>query len=190
MKESIQAITSSCSICLERKDKGSIKFSKKSLSTEHCFEKVFLDIAGPFAFSENRSRYLLVMVDGFSKWPVLAALRNISSYEVCKAIFQKWISVFGSPQNFHSDNGLCFSSSEMAKFCNYFGVKQHFSSPYYPMGNAIVERLIKNVKDALYCTCKEKACDWEEAIPTVEITLPKLTNKSLGLSPYEAVYGR
>ena len=35
-----------------------------------------------------------------------------------------------------------------------------------------------------YCTCKEKACDWEEAIPTVEITLPKLTNKSLGLSPY------
>ena len=131
-----------------------------------------------------------MMVDGFSKWPVLAALRNISSYEVCKAIFQKWISVFGSPQNFHSDNGLCFSSSEMAKFCNYFGVKQHFSSPYYPMGNAIVERLIKNVKDALYCTCKEKACDWEEAIPTVEITLPKLTNKSLGLSPYEAVYGR
>jgi hypothetical protein len=43
-------------------------------------ERVHLDILGPFNPSENGNRYILMMVDQFSKWVEMAVIPDQSAF--------------------------------------------------------------------------------------------------------------
>jgi hypothetical protein len=40
------------------------------------FEKIAIDIAGPFPESDREYRYLLIAIEYFTKWPEVYAIRN------------------------------------------------------------------------------------------------------------------
>ena len=71
------------------------------------------------------------------------------------AILSRWISIFGPPEKIHSDRGTKFTSKHFQDMCIEYGIRKTFSSPYNPMGNSIVERQFKTIKDLLFCTCNE-----------------------------------
>ena len=69
MRQYIQDYVSGCDICEERKNPSRKKRShmKIFLSGEP-FEKIAVDIAGPFPKSEHGYAYILVLMDYFSKF--------------------------------------------------------------------------------------------------------------------------
>ena len=76
-----------------------MKHLKSSLEAEYPFQNIFIDITGPLPISKNNPRYILAIVDGFSKWTSLIALKTESALEVTDAInFNFWTT----PKN-HSD---------------------------------------------------------------------------------------
>ena len=42
---------------------------------------------------------------------------------------------FGVPYRIISDNGMPFINSEMRKMLEFYQIKHHWSSPYYPQTN-------------------------------------------------------
>ena len=48
-----------------------------------------------------------------------------------------------------SDNGPQYDSKEMKEFVSTYGFKHVTSSPYYPRGNSLAERMVKTVKALL-----------------------------------------
>jgi hypothetical protein len=50
------------------------------------FERIAIDIAGPFPESESENRYLLIAMDYFTKWPEVYVIPNQEVSTVADAL--------------------------------------------------------------------------------------------------------
>ena len=73
----------------------------------------------------------------------------------------------GATRTLHADNALYFKASPVQDLCKEFGIRQSFSSPFYPQGNGKAERAIRTVKDMLFCAMKEKGRVWPNLLTEV-----------------------
>ena len=189
MKSDIYDVCTSCEWCRQRKRSGTYNMFKGSLLSEYPFQKVFVDISGPFPISKGGFKWLLSIVDGFSKWPVLVPLKSETAAEVAKALFKSWIIHYGAPEEIHSDRGGSFTSDIILSLCQLLKIKKTFTSPYYPQSNGQCERLFQTIKDMFFCLHKELKCDWVEALPYIHLSLRKTTLQNQKLSPFEMIFG-
>jgi len=162
---------------------------KGSLRTNYPFEKVAMDIAGPMRPTRRGNRYILGMIDHFSKYPVLIPIKSTDSNTIVEAIFTKWISVYGIPDSLHSDRGANLNSEKVMDFCSGLGIKKTTTTSYYPQGDGVIERLFRTTKPLLGIVSDERQIDWDEAIPYVEMGLRNKRNAS-GFSPNVMLFGQ
>ena len=77
-------------------------------------------------------------------------LRKATEGVVANFIIENIIVRFGVPYKIISDNGTPFVNSDVRKMLEFYQVKHHRSSPYYPQGNGQAEAtnniLIKIIK--------------------------------------------
>ncbi|GFX79184.1 retrovirus-related Pol polyprotein from transposon 17.6 [Trichonephila clavipes] len=74
-------------------------------------EIVTSDLLSPYPTSlPERYRFLLVITDHFTKWSDLIPLRKASAQTIANALFENYISRYGAPISFISDNGPQFIS--------------------------------------------------------------------------------
>ncbi|CAB4012519.1 Retrovirus-related Pol poly from transposon, partial [Paramuricea clavata] len=65
-----------------------------------------------------RNRYLLVVMDYFSKWPEAYALQNQEAKTVATVIVNEFVCRFGVPLELHSDQGTNFESAVFQEMCS------------------------------------------------------------------------
>ena len=68
-------------------------------------DRLCSDILGPFPISERGNRYVLVVMDCFSKWVEAYAIPDFTAETVAHKIVNEFISRFGNPLEFHTDQG-------------------------------------------------------------------------------------
>lgn len=66
-------------------------------------ERVGVDVMGPFPVSEKGNKYVLTVMDYFTKWPEAYALPDQEAETVVDALLGGLISRFGVPESIHSD---------------------------------------------------------------------------------------
>jgi transposase InsO family protein len=154
------------------------------------FERVAIDISGPFRPSRHGYKYILAIIDYFSKYPVLVPLKRIDTETIAQKILRHWIAIFGAPQVIHSDRGSNFESELFRKQCEIMGIQKTKTSPYYPQADGLVERLFRTIKPLISATVKSHGISWCEAIPIVEMGLRASQQATIGFSPYEVIFGR
>jgi len=102
-----------------------------------------------------------------------------------------WVLKFGAPKIVHSDCGRTFSGKEMANFAKECGFVLEFSSPYHHSSSGLIERQFRTIRDALMTKMSEsRSKDWAECLPEVEYVLNATHQKTINMSPAEAVFGR
>jgi hypothetical protein len=72
------------------------------------FERVAIDIAGPFPWSDRRNRYLLIAMDYFTKWPEVYPIPDQEASTVADALMTDFFCRFGVPRELNSDQGRNF----------------------------------------------------------------------------------
>lgn len=126
----------------------------------------------------------LVVVDYYSKFPVVKKLSNIQSSAVVaqrKSVFEE----HGIPSKLVTDNGPQYSSAAFQEFSRNYGFVHVSSSPLYPQSNGMSERTVQTVKDLLQ-KCKESGQD-----PHLAMLCLRSTPLSHDLpSPAELLNGR
>ena len=131
MRQICKRICVCCLLCLERKSIKPIKSVSQQCSSEMPLNKMYADIAGPLLMCNNYL-YILVLLDLFSNFPVIIPLKCLKSENIAKQIFNKWITIFGAPIQFHSDNAQYFVGKEMKCLFNQFSIFHSKSSPFHP----------------------------------------------------------
>ena len=106
-----------------------------------------IDFCGPFP----GSYYLLVVVDAFTRFLEVEIITSTSA-EITIPKLERIFATHGLPKFVKTDNGPPFPGVQFYKFMKELGANHTTSSPYWPQGNAEVERfmqpLVKAIKTA------------------------------------------
>ena len=190
MSNDVRKQINMCYHCAERKEGRMLKNVQYKISSNYPFEKVMIDITGPlFPSSRQGHKFILGVIDVFSRYSMLIPLKETDSITIIDALFTYWFCIFGFPKYLISDNAANLSSTTMEEYCSANNIIKVNCSPYYPQGNGIIERLFRTVKDMIYATTKQRRTDWVKSIPYVEMGLRSTICKTTGFSPHEVIFG-
>ncbi|RWS25404.1 pol polyprotein-like protein, partial [Leptotrombidium deliense] len=158
---------------------------------DYPFQRVQIDITGPFQETENGNKYIVAAVDHFSKYIELKAIPNQSSYEIAKFIHERILCTHGPPRQLMSDRGKVFISEIVqAIIAINPPTIQKFTSGYHPASNGNVERINGIVKNVLRCFTNENTDDWDLFVMTSQYAYNTKINATTGMSPFQIIYNR
>ncbi|XP_030939609.1 uncharacterized protein LOC115964439 [Quercus lobata] len=106
-------------------------------------------VCGNYVGDVGNRRFVLVVVDYFTKWAEAEALANIWDVDVKKFVWKNIITRFGVSDSLISDNGLQFDSRGFHEFCSNLGIRNKYSTPAYPQGNGQAEAVNKVIVKGL-----------------------------------------
>ena len=179
-----------CKICQFAKQNKYGKAPAQSITTSYPFERICMDITGPLNMSKSGHRYILSVVDYFSRFPMLIPLKSIEAKDVAKALLKNWICVFGVPFTIHSDRGTNFESNLIYELCKWLGIVKTKSTPYHPTSNSLIERTFRTIKELIRCQMIQSGCQWDECLPLIEMNLRATISRTTTFSPYEVLFGK
>ncbi|KAJ9545061.1 hypothetical protein OSB04_024768 [Centaurea solstitialis] len=156
-----------CSACEMGKLKRSSHKTKSDPSFDQPLQLLHVDLCGPIAVqSLNGKKYILVLVDEFSRFT--------------------WIKVI------RSDNGTEFKNSTIEEYLNSVGITHNFSASRTPQQNGVVERKNRTIVEAARTMLNASGLPltfWAEAVSTACYTQNRcLVVKRFGKTPYHLMY--
>ncbi|OMJ11754.1 Retrovirus-related Pol polyprotein from transposon [Smittium culicis] len=154
------------------------------------FEMVSIDFAGPFPATESENKYILVITDLLTRWVDAVAVPNTTAETTADTLEKRLTTLHGSPQKLLNDNGSAFTNQLMNIFCKNYGIKQVFTSPYHPETNGMTERFNRTLKAMIKAYTTEDQSKWDEHLEMHLYVYITAKHETLGLSPFEALFGR
>ncbi|KAL0902831.1 hypothetical protein ABMA27_000613 [Loxostege sticticalis] len=153
------------------------------------FHTVHMDHLGPFVQSKSRNCYLLVLVDAYTKYITLYAVKNTKSNSTIR-VLNHYFSLFGIPNRLISDRGTSFTSKIFKDFVNGLGIKHVLNAVATPRANGQVERYNRTILASLAVknhNCKEN--EWDTHLEEIQLGLNTTINQGTGKSPAEILFG-
>lgn len=151
---------------------------------ESPWSTLHVDFYGPLPSSE----YLLVVVDRYSRFPEVEIVHSTRASVVIPKL-DKIFSVHGIPDTLISDNGPPFNGDHYARYLNALGIQAKYSTPYWPQGNAIVERFMRPLGKALK-TAKLEGRPWRQELSRFLLQYRITPHCTTGVPPSELLYNR
>ena len=175
----IKRFVESCDVCKILKGKAPKPISlKQAPIPSKPFDQVSMDIIGPLPVTDNGNRYILCVIDLFSRFCVLKALPSKETTGIIDCLLEIF-NYWGFPSVLLSDNALEFCSQALHQFTNIYSIRKTTVLPYAPFSNGIVERnntkILKLLR--LYVNSVERSC-WDSYISTAS----NVINNSLNLT--------
>ena len=155
----------------------------------NAFERWHMDIL-ELTITPQKYRYVLLVVDSFSRWCEAIPLKTQEASEVANALFAEVICRYGAPSCLVSDRGQNFMSKLVAALCELFEITRHHTSSYHPQTNSTVERLNSTIAQSLR-TYANSHTNWPKLLPGIMMAFRMSpATQSTQYSPYELIFGK
>ena len=186
-----QAVVSSCEGCQLGSDYKPLTLPQGKIESTSPWDVVSIDIMGPFVSGRKGERYILSVIDCFSRYLVLIPIKDHNATTVSQALFERVIGYFGCLKKILSDKGTEFTGRVWAEMMELMGIKQLLTSPYYPQGNGIVEkshRTIGNMIRAQLVNRDDR--DWVDVLPGIMLLFNEMEQGNHGYSASQIMWGQ
>lgn len=154
------------------------------------FKCLHIDHLGPFVKSKRGNIYILGIIDSFTKFIILRAVKNTkskTSISVLKDVF----ALFGIPAQLISDRGTSFTSNEFKAYIESIGVKHTLNAVATPRANGQIERYNRSILASLTALCHDADDrDWDNKLGQVQWSLNNTVNQGTGKCPSEVIFGK
>ena len=178
INQSIRNMVKACTICSKYQPaQPKLQLMQPDLPT-HPWATIGTDI-----YEQDGCKYLLV-VDYYSRFPIVKTLPDTSATTVCEQ-FTQIITEYGLPTTIMSDCGSQYMSERFKKECHDSNITLKTSSPYHHQANGVAERTVGTIKALWKKAQEERKCPYTAL--WVYRTTP-ITNDMP--SPYELLFGR
>ena len=179
--DEIRKVSNSCKICQEYRRPSPRPVIGMPLATEFN-EVVAMDL------KKFQGRWILHLIDHLSRFSAACFLQSKNPEEVIDKIFQIWISIFGPPKRFLSDNGGEFSNQQFHSLCESFNITVMTTAAEAPWSNGLCERHNAVLADMLEKTVADNKCTLKTALSWSIHAKNSLANVH-GFTPYQIAIG-
>ena len=153
------------------------------------FAKWGMDILGPFSPGKGQVKFLIVVVDYFTKWIEAKPLATITAQQVQQFVWKDIICRYSVPHLIITDNGRQFIDKELAKFYTDLGIKHVTSSIEHPQTNGQVKATNKVILVELCKQLDNAKGRWPEELVKVLWANRCTPQSATNDSPFSLVYG-
>ena len=95
----------------------------QGIASPWTFAKWGMDILGPFPLGRGKTKFMIVVVDYFTKWIEVEALTKITTQQVQIFVWKNIICRFGITHTIITDNGRQFTDKKLMEFYADLGIK-------------------------------------------------------------------
>ena len=191
MTEDIKKWLKACLACQRRKAPRPMNAGARTpIIRTKPFQLIGMDFYGPLPDTVNGNKYILTMIDVFTRWPIAVAVPDRKSSTVARAIYEQLISVHGCPKAILTDRGKEFLAAGIKKLCRTMGIAKIETTGFQPQANGHVERFHQWIGRMMTMMSNEKKDDWDLYLDASLFAYRISTNESTGFTPFELVYGR
>ena len=114
LRHDVRSYLAPCTVCLARKSPCPGRAPMGHVDVGHRWDRVAMDLSVTTA---KGNRYVLVMVDCFSRWTEACPLPDKTALAVADDFFQHMVCRFGMPMVIHSDQGREFENKVLQELC-------------------------------------------------------------------------
>jgi transposase InsO family protein len=139
--------------------------------------------------SSNGHKYIIVIVDYFTKWVEAMPTFNNTVDTATRFFFNHIISHFGVPLQLVSDHGKHFENEIFVELSSRLGFSHEFASPYYPQSNGQVEAVNKVLKTILQRTVNKHKTNWHHMLFSVLWDYRMAMKTTTGFTPFHLFHG-
>ena len=144
-------------------------------------EAPWLNISADFYGPLPTGEYLLVIIDEYSRYPIVEIIRSTSANTVIP-VFDKVFSMFGLPRVVKTDNGPPFNSEQFSKFADCLGFHHRKITPLWPQANATAERFMRTLRKAIRVS-ETVNIPWKQTLNTFLREYRSTPHSTTGASP-------
>ncbi|CAJ2645092.1 unnamed protein product [Trifolium pratense] len=110
--------------------------------------------------------------------------------KLAEIYMEQIVKLHGIPSSIVSDRDPRFTSRFWESLQEALGTKLRLSSAYHPQTDGQSERTIQSLEDLLRACVLEQGVSWDSCLPLIEFTYNNSFHSSIGMAPFEALYGR
>lgn len=189
MSRYVKKYVKHCLLCAIRKNRTGPKqgFLTSIPKPNEPFHTIHADCLGPLPGSTKNYKYILVIIDAFTKFCILYPQATVTAEET-KQNFKNFVSVFGTPSKIISDAGTNFTAKTFKTFLEHFGIEMHVTTPGVHRSNGQIERYMRTITNLLRVEAR-KASDWPNKLWKVQLVLNTTKQKTTGCSPFKLAFG-
>ena len=161
--------------------------SREPLEMSRLPDSPWLEVSADFATLDT-GEYLLVLIDDYSRFPVVEIISSTSSAATIPRI-DKIFAEFGVAKCLRTDNGPPFNSHEFRKFANKLGFRHQKITPLWPRANGEVERFMRTIKKVIK-TSAVAGMNWKEEMNKFLRNYRATPHCTTGVAPATLLFNR
>lgn len=181
----------SCSVC--NKNKRLKEYPKAKLKQFYSgvpLERVHMDILGLLPITKNRNKYILMVIDQFTKWLECYPLPYQGAEIIAKVFVDNFVARFGCPLEIHTDQGENMDGNLIRQICKLLDINKAQTTPYHPSSNGQVERFNSLILQTVRCFIKKQQNKWDEYLQLLAGAIRATPSRQTGFSPNFLMFGR
>ncbi|CAJ2646737.1 unnamed protein product [Trifolium pratense] len=152
---------------------------------------IAMDFVGGLPKTTKGYEVIWVVVDRLTKCAHFIAIKKGTLVPKLAEIYvEQIVKLHGIPSSIVSDRDPRFTSRYWESLQEALGTKLRLSSAYHPQTDGQSERTIQSLEDLLRACVLEQGVSWDSCLPLIEFTYNNSFHSSIGMAPFEALYGR
>ena len=193
MKKDVAEFTAKCLTCQQVKVEHQAPAGKlHPLSIpEWKWDKISMDFVTGLPKTSKGNDAIWVIVDRLTKSAHFLPIRWGCTLDyLAKRYINEIVRLHGVPISIVSDRDPRFTSRFWKSFQDALGTRLNFSTTFHPQTDGQSERTIQTLEGMLRACVLEFRGSWDEYIALMEFAYNNQFHSSIGMAPYEALYGK
>lgn len=191
MSRDIRTWIAECDSCALNKDSiGNFKGDYQPTLATRPFQKLSIDVMGPLPRTKRGKRYIIVVIDSFTKWVEAFAAHEINSKILARLLVEEVICRYGFPERILSDGASVLESELMTDLYNILSIGKDTTSPYHYQGHGQVERMNGILREIISHFVNAEQNDWDLVLPFALFAYRSCKHTTTSFSPHFLMFGR
>ncbi|KAI3499624.1 hypothetical protein L1887_35428 [Cichorium endivia] len=193
MKPRIVKYISKCSTCAQVKAEHQVPYGKmQSLQIPAGkWDDVTMDFVMGLPRTSRGHNAIWVIVDRLTKSALFLAIKETTPVnELAKIYVDEVVRLHRAPLTILSDRDARFTARFWQALQEALGSKLPLITAYHPQTDGQSERTIQTLEDMLRACVIDFGGRWDDHLPLVEFSYNNSYHSSIGMPPFEALYGR